>query len=80
MRFDDGIACWLKLFTGENNPKSFVKLTGNINLRDRRRLFFDEMPEDIRNKIIEFFKDNRLIVLTLKESGGKQWRMNITRT
>jgi len=80
VRFDDGIACWLKLFTGETNPKSLVKLTGNIRLRDRRRLFFDEMPEDIRNKIIEFFKDNRLIVLTLKESGGKQWRMNITRT
>ncbi|CAD7766728.1 MAG: R.HinP1I restriction endonuclease [Candidatus Argoarchaeum ethanivorans] len=70
--FDDEIACWLKLFTGENNPKSFVKLTGNIRLRDRRRLFFDEMPEDIRNKTIEFFKDNKIIVVSdiLKGRGG----------
>ncbi|CAD6491670.1 MAG: R.HinP1I restriction endonuclease [Candidatus Argoarchaeum ethanivorans] len=70
--FDDEIACWLKLFTGENNPKSFVKVTGNIKLRDRRRLFFDEMPEDIRNKTIEFFKDNKIIVVSdiLKGRGG----------
>jgi hypothetical protein len=70
--FDDNIACWLKLFTGENNPKSFIKLTGKIKLRDKRRLFLDEMPEDIRNKITDFFKENNIIVVSdiLKGRGG----------
>lgn len=70
--FDDETACWLKLFTGENNLKSFIKLTGKIKLRDKRRLFFDEMPENIKNKIIEFFKDNKIIVVSdiLKGRGG----------
>jgi len=70
--FDDEIACWLRLFTGENNPKSFVNLIGNIKLRDKRRLFFDEMPEDIRNKIIEFFRENKIIVVSdiIKGRGG----------
>lgn len=70
--FDDDITCWLKIFTGENNPKSFIKLTGNIKLRDKRRLFLDEMPEDIRNKILDFFKENKIIVVSdiLKGRGG----------
>lgn len=70
--FDDNIACWLKLFTGENNPKSFIKLTGKIKLRDKRRLFLDEMPEDIRNKITDFFKENKIVVVSdiLKGRGG----------
>jgi hypothetical protein len=70
--FDDDITCWLKIFTGENNPKSFIKLTGKIKLRDKRRLFLDEMPEDIRNKITDFFKENNIIVVSdiLKGRGG----------
>jgi hypothetical protein len=70
--FNDDIACWLKLFTGENNPKSFIKLTGKLKLRDKRRLFLDEMPEDIRNKITDFFKENKIIVVSdiLKGRGG----------
>ena len=70
--FDDEITSWLKLFTGENNPKSSVKLTGNIKLRDKRRLFLDEMPEDIRDKIMKFFKENKIIVVSdiLKGRGG----------
>jgi hypothetical protein len=70
--FDDDITCWLKIFTGENNPKSFIKLTCKIKLRDKRRLFLDEMPEDIRNKILDFFKENKIIVVSdiLKGRGG----------
>lgn len=70
--FDDEVACWLKLFTGENNPKLFIRLTGKIKLRDKRRLFFDEMPEDIRNKIMKFFEKNKIIVVSdiLKGRGG----------
>ncbi|ODS40123.1 hypothetical protein BEH94_02205 [Candidatus Altiarchaeales archaeon WOR_SM1_SCG] len=71
-RFDDEIALWLKLFTGENNPKSFSNLTGKVKLRDERRLFLDEIPENIRNKIVKFFNDNKIIVVSdiLKGRGG----------
>lgn len=70
--FDNKITLWLKLFTGENNPKSFSNLTGKIILRDERRLFFDEMPKNIRNKIVKFFNDNKIIVVSdiLKGRGG----------
>lgn len=70
--FDDEINCWLKLFTGENNPKLFYNLTGKVKLRDKRRLFLDEMPENIRNKIAKFFNKNKIIVVSdiLKGRGG----------
>ena len=43
--FDNEIACWLKLFTGENNPKSVVKHVSKRKLKDKRRIFLDEMPK-----------------------------------
>jgi hypothetical protein len=66
--FDDEITYWLKLFTGENTPN----LISNIKLRDERRLFLDEMPENIRNKIVNFFDKNKIIVVSdiLKGRGG----------
>ncbi len=69
--FDDETALWLKLFTGELNPRSYSKL-GKITLRDKRRLFIDEMPEEIQVKIIDFFKRNRIMVVSdiLKGRGG----------
>ncbi len=70
--FDNEISIWLKLFTGELNPKLFSKLTGKIKPRDKRRLFIDEMPKEIQDKIIDFFKRNRIIVVSdiLKGRGG----------
>ncbi|MBA2123396.1 hypothetical protein B9J78_00385 [bacterium Unc6] len=70
--FDNEIALWLKLFTGELNPKSYSKLVGKTSLRDKRRLFINEMPERIQDKIITFFKKNRIIVVSdiLKGRGG----------
>lgn len=62
--FDDVIALWLKLFTGELNPKSYSKLTGKSTLRDKRRLFIDEMPKEIQDRIIDFFKRNRIMVVS----------------
>jgi len=69
--FDDETALWLKLFTGELNPRSYSKL-GKITLRDKRRLFINEMPEEIQVKIIDFFKRNRIMVVSdiLKGRGG----------
>lgn len=70
--FDDEVALWLKLFTGELNPKSYSKLIGKATLRDKRRLFIDEMPKENQNKIIDFFKRNRIMVVSdiLKGRGG----------
>ena len=70
--FNNEISCWLKLFTAENNPKSFSNCIGKVKLRDKRRMFLDEMPEDIRNKIVRFFKENRIIIISdiLKGRGG----------
>ena len=55
----------LKLFTGENAPK-----TGNI--RDKRRMFMDEFTEQDRNKILNFFEENKsLIVNDILRGRGK---------
>ncbi len=71
-KFDDEINFWLKLFTGESNPELFHDLLGDVELRDKRRLFLDEMPENIRNKIVEFFNNNKIIIVSdiLKGRGG----------
>lgn len=70
--FDDEIALGLKLFTGEINPTSQSKLLGNKVLRDKRRVHLDELPDTLRDKIINFFSINRIIVITdiLKGRGG----------
>lgn len=71
-KFDNEISFWLKLFTGELNPKLHSKSIGKTILRDNRRLFIDEMPGKIQNKIIDFFKRNRIIIVSdiLKGRGG----------
>lgn len=61
--FDEEISLGLKLFTGELNPESHPELVGERELRDKRRMFFGELPEDIRVKILSFFEDNRIIVV-----------------
>lgn len=71
-RFDDQIAVWLKLFTGEITPEQAKKFTSEISPRDTRRVFIDEMPETIQKKIISFFENNKILVISdiLKGRGG----------
>ena len=38
-KFDDEIAFWLRLFTGELDPKKYTRKTGIKKFRDNRRLF-----------------------------------------
>jgi hypothetical protein len=52
----EDIAGALKLFTGETRPSQ----TG---LKDPRRMFLDEMDEKIQDKIVRFFKENKIMVL-----------------
>ncbi|VUT28037.1 MAG: R.HinP1I restriction endonuclease [Candidatus Syntrophoarchaeum sp. GoM_oil] len=70
--FNEDIALGLKLFTGELNPESYHVLVGERELRDKRRMFLDELPEDIRAKILSFFEVDRIIVVSdiLKGRGG----------
>lgn len=70
--YDNEIALWLKLFTGEINPKSKKKLINKKQLKDNRRLFFNEMPKRIQNKMISFFKENKILIIAdiLKGRGG----------
>ena len=71
-KFDDEISFWLKLFTGELNPKKYTKKTGIKKFRDDRRLFLNEMPEIIQNKIIKFFERNRIVIISdiIRGRGG----------
>jgi hypothetical protein len=70
--FDDEIKLWLKLFTGDNIPNDFSKLFNIKKLKDRRRVFIDEMPQKIKEKIISFFQENKILVVCdiLKGRGG----------
>jgi len=72
--FDNEIALGLKLFTGEINPSSNPELIKVETLRDkkRRRVFLDELSEELKEKIIKFFSDNKILVVSdiLKGRGG----------
>ena len=70
--FDKDVAFGLKLFTGEINPASHPEIIKNRIPRDRRRMFLDELPEDLRSKILNFFIENKILVVTdiLKGRGG----------
>jgi hypothetical protein len=71
-KFDNEIAFWLKLFTGELSPKKYSKQTGITKFRDKRRLFLDEMPDNIQKKVVGFFERNRIMVISdiIKGRGG----------
>jgi len=71
-KFDDEIAFWLKLFTGELDHKKYSRKIGIKKFRDKRRLFLNEIPETIQNKIIRFFERNRIIIISdiIKGRGG----------
>lgn len=70
--FDEDVAFWLKLFTGEYNPKNYLNKININNLRDERRLYIDEMPLEIQNKIINFFNENKIMIVNdiIKGRGG----------
>ena len=47
----------LKLFTGEISP-------AKNNLRDPRRMFLDEMNQPDQNKLVKFFNDNKILIIS----------------
>ncbi len=62
----------MRLFTGELIPKENIGKIGKIETRDERRLFLDEIPINIQKRIISFFENNRIIVISdiIKGRGG----------
>lgn len=70
--FDNDVALGLKLFTGEINPSNYPEIVNSRNLRDTRRMFLDELPDGIRTKILKFFKENKILIVSdiLKGRGG----------
>ena len=46
----------LKLFTGELNPTK-------TNVRDVRRMFFDEMEKEIQATLLDFFEKTKILIL-----------------
>ena len=72
--FDDAIARGLKLFTGELSPSEYPQLikVSMKNLRDHRRVFLDELKDSIKDKIVNFFTENKILVVSdiLKGRGG----------
>ncbi len=73
--FDEDITVALKLFTGEIIPSSeyihFLKVDIE-KLRDCRRVFLNEFKDNIVDKIIRFFRDNKILVVSdiIKGRGG----------
>jgi hypothetical protein len=65
--FNDEIERWLKAFTGEILPPQKLN-----QIRDKGRLFFTEIPSNISTKIIDFFKKNKLLIITdiIRGTGG----------
>ena len=61
----DDIIYWLKCFTGAIKPED-IEGVDLENLKDKkhRRIYFTEMPETMRAKIIRFFEDNKQQVIS----------------
>ncbi len=72
--FDDKISLALKLFTGEISPSIHAEMlkVSLSQLRDSRRVFLNELKDDIIQKIISFFEKNKILVVSdiLKGRGG----------
>lgn len=70
--FDAEIEKWLKAFTGEILPQDVLPVEKLKKVQDSRRLFLTEMPDHICTKIIKFFTENKLLIITdlIRGRGG----------
>jgi hypothetical protein len=56
-RIPEDVTTILKRFTGEIEPNG-------KDLRDERRMFFDEMSETDQKKVLDFFDNNKILIIT----------------
>ncbi len=71
-KFNDDIAKWLSLFTGDILPKEVLSKEKLYNIKDERRLFLNEIPPKKLNNIIYFFQNNKILIISdiLRGRGG----------
>ena len=71
-KFNDDIAKWLRLFTGDILPEEFLSKKEIQNIKDKKRLFLNEMPIEKMNSIVQFFKNNKSLIISdiLRGRGG----------
>lgn len=65
----DEITKLLKLFTGELN-------SDKKDLRDKRRMFLDEMSNEEQNLILSFFKENKILIISDILKGREKFTAN----
>tara|TARA_B100000614_G_scaffold192463_1_gene173575 strand:+ start:93 stop:923 length:831 start_codon:yes stop_codon:yes gene_type:complete len=70
--FDDSISLWLKLFTGELNYMQYLEEFEIENFKSKKRVFINEFPLLTQHRIIDFFAQNRILVVSdiIKGRGG----------
>ena len=70
--FDDNTMKWLRVFTGDILPSDFLNHAELTKIKDKRRLFLNEIPQKELDNIIFFFSTNKLLVVTdiLRGRGG----------
>mgnify|MGYP006434601787 CR=1 FL=1 len=71
-KFNDEIATWLRLFTGDILPEKVLSKKELQNTKDKRRLFLDEIPQEKMNSIVQFFRNNKSLIISdiLRGRGG----------
>jgi len=70
--FNDNIAKWLKLFTGNILPQKVLSSKKLADIKDKRRLFLNEIPQKDLISIIDYFKVNKYLIISdiLRGRGG----------
>lgn len=62
--FNEQIAQILKKFTGEILPKQYLITKELESIRDKRRIFLDEIKKEDFDKLINFFENNKMLIIT----------------
>jgi len=61
--FNDNVSDWLKLFTGEYEPKNFRDRINYGKLKNAKRIFLNEIPETELWEIVDFFSKNKTSII-----------------
>lgn len=71
-KFTENISKWLRLFTGDMLPEEILSTKELKNIKDKRRLFLDEIPAKELENIIQFFQKNKTLIISdiLRGRGG----------
>jgi hypothetical protein len=62
--FDDNLAHWLKLFTGQILPKAEKSLIHSDLRESSKRIFVDEFPKRMIVKLLDFLENNKILIVS----------------